>query len=59
MQVEDTDFRAQVSSQIADLKKMLHVKDTLITVVATTVEAQSKELVSASNEINNGSGRYE
>ena len=49
----DTDFRAQVTSQIADLKKMLHVKDKLITELATTVEAQSKELSSASKEINN------
>ena len=53
MRVEDTDFRAQVSSQIADLKKMLHVKDTLKTAVATPVEAQSKELASASKEVNN------
>ena len=45
--------RAQVTSQIADLKKMLHVKDKLITELATTVEAQSKELSSASKEMNN------
>ena len=49
----DTDFRAQVTSQIADLKKMLHVKDKLITELATTVKAQSKELSSASKEMKN------